>query len=83
MTDQDFRDNVIGALSRIETKIEANCDDMVAIRKTLFGSEGRTGLVQEVQSLQHDTRLWNRALAAISMILSAAIAYLGWTRGMK
>ena len=77
MTDQEFRDKVIASLSRIETRQGEICTDMKDMRLTLYGAEGRTGLVEDVSKLKERQAWWNRGMVIAQGLLAAGLAALG------
>jgi len=80
MNDQDFRDTVINELATIKTNTEHITKDVEGHHKTLYGREGRTGIVQEIESLKQSQGRWNRALVIVQALIMLALGYLGLKR---
>ena len=78
MIDQEFQTKVVEALARIEEKLTNTCSDIEGHHKTLYGHDGRGGLVQDVEANKSRQNLWNRGLALLSLIIGGAVAWLKW-----
>lgn len=63
-------------------KIQANTENMKEDIKghgtTLYGREGRTGLVQEIENLKASQKWWNRGLAIFPVLLIGLKGLIGW-----
>ncbi len=65
-------------------KIQENTKSMKVDIKghgaTLYGREGRTGLVQEVENLKASQKWWNRGLAVFPVLLIGVKTLIGMDR---
>lgn len=77
MTDQDFQNTVIEKLAKIEVNTDTLDEDIKGIKLTLFGREGRTGVVNDLSKIQESQTRWNRGLLLAQTALTAALAYVG------
>ena len=77
MTDLEFREQVVAGLARIEAVQAGYCRDMTEIRLTLYGAEGRTGLVEDVSRIKSGQAWWNRLMTVAQGLLAAGLAALG------
>ena len=82
MSEQDFQHKVIGSLERIEEKLKNVCEDTEGHRKTLYGPDGRGGLVKDVEQSKARQSTWNKLLAIGNIlsggIIAAIVAWLKW-----
>ena len=72
MTEREFQDRVIGDLATIKERLGNYCEDTQGMKRSLYGPDGRGGLVAEVADLKNAQKWWNRGLA-----LAQALAALG------
>jgi len=79
MNDQDFRDTVIDELATIKANTEHTSKDVEGIKKTLFGREGRTGVVADLEKLKQDQSRWNKGLVIFPVLLVGLKSLIGWT----
>ncbi len=77
MTDSEFMIKTAESLAKIETNTENMKEDIKGHGATLYGREGRTGLVQEIENLKASQKWWNRGLALFPVLLIGAKTLLG------
>ena len=86
MTGEEFgttlRDMAVD-IAEIKTNTEHMAKDIDGQHRTLFGREGRTGLVQEFESLKQSQSRWNKGLAIFPIVLVCLKNILGLDMGVK
>jgi len=77
MTDQEFQLKVTNDLAEIKVLLVERDKDIVGHGKSLYGTDGRGGIVQDVQRLESSERLWKRGMVLVQALLAALVAYIG------
>jgi hypothetical protein len=75
--DRKFREHVVVKLAVLESEARRDRDEVRGIEKTLYGDDGKGGLVADVAALKKDTSLWFRGTAILQGLVAIALAYLG------
>ena len=78
MREQDFQTKVVDSLARIEEKLTNVCKETDGHERTLYGEDGRGGLVKDVEANRSRQNLWNKGLALLTVLIGGAVAWLKW-----
>ena len=71
-------------LAEIESFMKQYCAEMEGVRRTMFGADGRDGLVGDVAENTHTIRdiqekqaWWNRGLIGLQALVASIAVYFG------
>ncbi len=76
MTELEFQAKVIEGLAEIKTELKNTNADCDGFRRTLYGTEGWGGIVEEIIKLKQGQGLWNKLLAMANVGIGGAVAAL-------
>ena len=80
MEDRQFRETVIGDLREIKEGLKNFRAQVDGHHKTLYGEEGRGGLVADMVRINQNQKTWSRILLGIQGVV---IAIFTWLVGFK
>ncbi len=82
MSEESFESKAMAMLTRIDEKLNHVCKDVEGHHKTLYGPDGRGGVVRDVEQNKSRQNTWNKLLAIASGLLgvftTAIAVWLKW-----
>ena len=75
--DQDFREEMIKGITEIKTNTANMKEDITGQGHSLYGKDGRGGLVRDFETLKQSQSRWNKGVALLQGLVMAGIAYIG------
>jgi hypothetical protein len=81
---RSFEHQILVELAEIRKDIKSFCGDVAGMRMTMFGPDGRDGLVGDVADVKHSVAdlldkqaWWNRGLLSLQVLVAGIAGYFG------
>ena len=78
--DQEFREKMIEGITEIQTNTANMKENIKGQGHSLYGKDGRGGLVRDFETLKQSQSRWNKGVALLQGLVMAGIAYLGFLK---